>query len=559
MAAAEKRRGYTNPLTLGDSNTQRRAFELSNNGMDYEGAVGIALEEQRQAALLTPGVRDDQYFLGELTRWSQNNIELGSSYHHVVKNAGVSVKENPFEVKADLSLQVIKGSEKKRSEYFSPLSGTMKQHLPDNTRGLQDVGWDTARTGKAQAGSFMQAIQVINSSSGGFVTGKVGQPTRTSIKSPTSSFGGRISPTLDESNAKRPFVSSSVSSPGNGKTGIDKLNSDVGGFLGLRATAYDQSPVSQPKDFIGTLREQVRSTPFLGLFYDIGSGIDKNTIQNMSDWVTSVPVLSNIAKGGEVFGLKKNVEFMQEKGSATEYNAAVDKYQKAAVALVGPGSNEEQSTSGIAAPFIEAGKTYNKVITEPFSKFVSPLGTNPVTNVIKDAATGFVSVPGSVPEMIGSAIVGGERLAKNVGNTPGLAAAGFAMQAEGFISNPVRSGAALLGTYALFSGSGAVINKGVGFVRTSGKSYIPIEQIGYDANAGFPLAPKGMTKTQLKSSFERSTFDPAPTKMSVEGKPVPHVPANTALPGEAAGKTYMWTAWERSPRMSSLSYFKELS
>jgi hypothetical protein len=303
---------------------------------------------------------------------------------------------------------------------------------------------------------------------------------------------------------------------------------------------------SNTPDFANTVRGAIKNLPILGNVYALGASVSPQTVKTINDVVTGAPFLSDIAKGGELYNLKKNVDIISPRATPAEYNDTADRFQKASIGMVGSGKNEALATAPIAEPFLNVGKGYRERITAPFSTFLAPLSTNPVTNIVKDAAIGFVSIPGGIVEMVGMSIEGGERVAKHAEHLPGLAAAGGAMQAEGFVSNPVGSTAQLVGTYALLAGGGAAINKGIGLVRTRGQGYVPIEQIGYGPEEGFPLAPKRMTSEQLRGSFERSTLEPTPTKTS-RGVDVTHVPANAALPGEAAGKSYMWTAWENSP------------
>ena len=62
---ASQRAGYTDPYALGDINTQRRAAELAQQGMTYNAAIGVVLNQQYQEAQQTPGVKDDLYYLTE--------------------------------------------------------------------------------------------------------------------------------------------------------------------------------------------------------------------------------------------------------------------------------------------------------------------------------------------------------------------------------------------------------------------------------------------------------------------------------------------------------------
>ena len=208
LLASQTRPGYTDPNTLGDTRTQstRRGLEAANRALGAMGmplvnvdeATGGILETQRQNAMRTAGTRDDQFFANEESKWMQNPVEQSSAFHNVTRTA-TDVKENPFELRGDLAVETLKGSPNKRSEYFSPVSGKMNQYLPGD-RGLQETMWDTARDGETPQGSYMDAIAVLNGSTGGLVTGKMGSPNRgTRISSPANSVFGESQGPANES------------------------------------------------------------------------------------------------------------------------------------------------------------------------------------------------------------------------------------------------------------------------------------------------------------------------------------------------------------------------
>lgn len=188
LSAVTQRKGYYPLESLGDIQTQRmltatKAANVAFKAMGLapvskELVVGATLETQRQAAIKTPGRRDEQFFGTELTKWAQRPVELSSAYHKIGMMAGRTIPENPFEYRGDLAVEFLKGAPKKVSEQFSPASGQMKQYLPGG-KGLQETLWTTARTGQAPTGSYMNAISVLGTTTGGLFTGVKGTPART--------------------------------------------------------------------------------------------------------------------------------------------------------------------------------------------------------------------------------------------------------------------------------------------------------------------------------------------------------------------------------------------
>jgi len=245
---------------------------------------------------------------------------------------------------------------------------------------------------------------------------------------------------------------------------------------------------------------------------------------------------------------RKSALDIQYKSLASERGALESsqrQYSEKAAAFVGSAKYEELTFTPVAQPFISAGEGYGKYVTEPFSKFLSPLDYT-VASPLKSAALGFVGVPGGLVSTVGMGISGGERAIGKPQNLPGLAAAGLVMQGEEIVKDPVRSAAALAGTYLFFEAGGAATTKVRGVTRTFGKDYLPIEPIGYEPNVGIPLAPRGTTRGQMLQSFEQRTLIPSPERSSLMEQ-VPYVPRDTGLPSDIAGGKYMWTAWTRSP------------
>ncbi len=203
---AQKRAGYTREENLGDVRTQQIVgIAESQRGVFRAAGVelpsrdlltGMTLESQRQAAVQTPGIRDDQYFSNELSKWAQNKVETGAAYHNVGRKSDVAIPENPFELQADLAVEFLKGSPDKRSEYFSPASGKMSQFLPNDT-GLQEDIWNVAKTRVASRNDYMPAVSVLGTTSGTLREGNVGTPVgnvNTDVFIPTTQVAGQKAP-----------------------------------------------------------------------------------------------------------------------------------------------------------------------------------------------------------------------------------------------------------------------------------------------------------------------------------------------------------------------------
>jgi len=376
--------------------------------------------------------------------------------------------------------------------------------------------------------------------------------------------------------------------------------------------------VEQSPSWFDMTGKAIAGMPILGDIYRAGASVKKNTPERanaLQGFFTTAPVLSNVALGGATFAAKKDYDLAIEtfspvyekqatgyktnlsvysenvdafnlavsqydlnrtdagysnlkatEGSLESQKTALDveygelsktgsrmdfageKYKNLAAQLVGPETNEQTKTYSIASPFLGAGKAYREGIVNPAERLVGK-------GIVQSAALGFLGVPGAIPETIGMAIIGGERTAKNIYNFPALAAAGGAMTAESAIEDPVRFGAGLLGTYGLFRAGGIITQKGIGLARSAGKEYVPIENIGYDTNVGYPIKPVSGTSRQLIESFYENKLIPEPTQMSAGKTPTtpgitpPYlhgkggVPA-AKLPTTQPGDPLLWTAHE---------------
>lgn len=185
MQNVVERPGYTLPKDLGDITTQRvmTGYEAFSEAMGMVGirvaspttVAGQVLEAQREAAYATPSRRDETFFMGELQKWAENYVETASAYHHVGMEAGVPIPANRFEYQGDLAVEFLKGAPVRASEFFSPVSGEMSQHLPGG-EGVQQYAWreavavDRINEGKPaqmpEQVSFMDAVKYLGAAEG---------------------------------------------------------------------------------------------------------------------------------------------------------------------------------------------------------------------------------------------------------------------------------------------------------------------------------------------------------------------------------------------------------
>jgi hypothetical protein len=216
------RAGYTAPSSLGDSETVRRLNAIPGD-VDRNAALGTVLEQQRKEAELTPGTKDDQYYAGELAKWHENFIEKSSEYHHETLDTGVQQRANPWENQGDIALAILKGGNPKDftpDKYgFQPNVQETLNRLPGG-QGIQENAWQVAKSGQPVQTDFKPAIDYLNSQSGkygvyGNLYGGVKDTNTPAVVVTANRNAGTtpFNPVLFEASLKRPFVSSSVSSP----------------------------------------------------------------------------------------------------------------------------------------------------------------------------------------------------------------------------------------------------------------------------------------------------------------------------------------------------------
>jgi hypothetical protein len=168
LQTVESRAGYTPISQLGDTRTQAalKGLEIARglgfNVATQETFTGRVLEAQREAAA-TP--KAQQYYTGELSKWAENMVELGSAYHVVGKVAETPIPANRYEYQGDLAVEFLKGTPTKASEYFSPVSGEMSKSLPGGV-GLQQSAWEVAKTGKTSTLNYSVAVEKLSSAAG---------------------------------------------------------------------------------------------------------------------------------------------------------------------------------------------------------------------------------------------------------------------------------------------------------------------------------------------------------------------------------------------------------
>jgi hypothetical protein len=167
IADVTSRPGFTDISALGDKET-RRLVEVGGI-QDLAAETGIALEQQRQAALLTPGTRDDQYFANELQKWTENKVELSAAYHSIGMKGDIPIAANPYEYSGDLALALLKAGNPKdftqQAYGYNKDVDKMISLLPGG-KGLQETSWNVARDGLPARGSFLPAITVLSQSEG---------------------------------------------------------------------------------------------------------------------------------------------------------------------------------------------------------------------------------------------------------------------------------------------------------------------------------------------------------------------------------------------------------
>lgn len=226
LQAVQGRAGYTPTSELGGASTQRilEGYKLAQQNIALMGGnvapvemqAGRVLEAQRAASTTT---REQQFYSGELSKWAENMVELGSAYHVVGKASTTPIPANRYEYQADLAVEFLKGAPTKSSEYFSPVSGEMATYLPSG-KGVQQISWDVAKTGEVSKVSFAPAVEKLVASQsvygpyGALWGGPEYKETGTNVKqyaAPTPEFqvkGYAAQPSVDLTNLPTPFISS---------------------------------------------------------------------------------------------------------------------------------------------------------------------------------------------------------------------------------------------------------------------------------------------------------------------------------------------------------------
>ncbi len=159
------------------------------------------------------------------------------------------------------------------------------------------------------------------------------------------------------------------------------------------------------------------------------------------------------------------------------------------------------------------------------------------------------SPPAVLTEIAGMLPAGIERSSKVAGgDLPGYVLAGLGgLQAQtlykGSTERPAEFAGELAGLGLITKGIRGGMGRTGRLVRTTGKTYIPVTDIGFDVNHGYPLGKP--TTHSLHKSFTESKLVPPPLRMGgTLNTNVPHTVKTSRLPTDTPGIPQMWTAWE---------------
>ena len=191
--------------------------------------------------------------------------------------------------------------------------------------------------------------------------------------------------------------------------------------------------------------------------------------------------------------------------------SAEKKYNEAASELTGNVDQSTLTTYGIGTAIGNLGKEYTAIIETPVSSAVSGWG------IVGEFISGIANVPTQITTIGESALIGGETILRNAGELPALATAGIAMQIKGTydlaITNPAYLIGSVVAMFAVGNVASGAVTKGINLVRTTGKTYVAIESIGYDVNEMYPIKPTSATAENLIQSFEEGKLIPTPKEM----------------------------------------------
>ena len=306
----QNRPRYVDSSQVGDTNTQnfRKMFEMQRAvGMPVpsdEVITGNLLEGQRKIAETTPGTKDDQFFLNELSKWNARGIETSSEYHTETKATGVQQKANKYENWGDVALAVEKGGNLKDftvDKYgFNPnVGGALGYTKPMKYQGwegdaaigqqqgrqvggvlpgglgLQETAWGMAKSGKAANVDFQPALDYVNYQKdrmGPYGNLYGGVRDTTPNMPPGAGTPPSEGPIGNARLAWGVIAPTQVPAPVQERSFLDQLNYDIGGALGIRAGAAE--PIGyisegkqlgwtgQPKTEPGTYIEPARGDIF---------------------------------------------------------------------------------------------------------------------------------------------------------------------------------------------------------------------------------------------------------------------------------------------------------
>ena len=137
------RAGYTPYTEIGGPAAQTLAKKIvSETGVSYEDAVGLAVEQLRQSATT---YKSKQFYANELSHWEENLVEKSSGYHAWASETGEQQAANPYENAGDLALLALKGTTGRDAYNLTPITGDVSNLVPKGL-GLQDYQWNLAKS-----------------------------------------------------------------------------------------------------------------------------------------------------------------------------------------------------------------------------------------------------------------------------------------------------------------------------------------------------------------------------------------------------------------------------
>ena len=167
--------------------------------------------------------RASMFYAGEENKVAESYVDIASAYHHFGQDINQPIPPNPYEYRADLAVEFLKGQPQNSQYQFSPVSGEMSAQLPQvngKGYGIQQLAWDTALNtdkpgtyGAAPSADFMQAAQYLGGATGqygpyGALAGQKASPSYATL-----TWEGGLSPEMAHA-LPAPFLSTLPSGQG---------------------------------------------------------------------------------------------------------------------------------------------------------------------------------------------------------------------------------------------------------------------------------------------------------------------------------------------------------